>query len=371
VATVVCIPAAAAGPVRAHESARAQDDIATGVATSIAAEIAKAGIKAAVAQWAPDLTKYVDPTAHGLAQIQEQLAALDRKVSELVSHQDAMEQHLNCVIQRSSVASILSFARTWFERLKNAANLPDLSARATVMERLYGQYDTMTAYQDHLHYALVNDGLITACAKHIESGMRPYLSARLAYEVRAFYSVYQGAASMLLVLRADMMALHPEQFAADEASSAAKTVEGWWAGEQRYIKPFFPGDMSYDTRSGWLWRYMTVGWSDAALRQTLQSQGWHVTGHATTPTCSAVEAFIKASGRTGSDALNYLRQMNVLHIPNPEKILCYDDHDRIHDFSLVNYSYAYAGDVQSHEPSVAAKPNNGTVNVSTYSYLLG
>ncbi len=346
--------------------------MAEGVVTAVAAEVVKSGIKAAVAQWAPDLTKYVDPTGHALAQIQVQLEEISRRLSELLDQQQAAEQHLNCVAQRVALDPVLSRTEAWFSTLRKAARISELSSRAEVFARMYSQYDSMVSDQNHLHRALNGaDGLIRACAKHIETGMKPYLSAALARDVNSFYGVYQTAAAELLIVRTNMMALYPAHFPTTEAKDAALELETRWRNEHDWIKPAFPSAMSYDMTSGWLWRYTTITWSDTALMTQLARGGWRVTGRSTTPTCSAVAAFVKAGGRTGAAALSYAKQLRVLDIPTGDTILCYDDHDKLRNYDLVRYYETYAGDVTSHWPSVAARPNDGLVNIADFSYLSG
>ena len=381
VAIVIGVPSAAlaasqqAAPHQATPPAPTarESSIAEGVATGLALEIVKGGIKAAVAKWAPDLTKYVDPVGAGLAQIQEQLAEIERKLTELlVDKQDALEQHLNCVTQRVALEHVLSDAESWFSTLRKAANIPQPSARESAFARLFNNYEAMVSDQKHLHRALIgSDGVIRACAKHIETGLKPYVSAALADDVSNFYSVYHTAAAELLIVRVNMMALHTEQFSDSDAKSAATEVDDGWKSERSLIKPRFPTSMSYDTSSGWLWRVTTIPWWDNATMIRLGNEGWHVTGRSTIPTCSGVEAFVKRSKRSGSEALVFLRELNVINIPSGNTILCYDDHDRIHDFNLVSYSYRYAGNDTSHQPSVAARPNGGLVDISAYSYLNG
>jgi len=349
-----------------------QASVAEGVVTAVAAEVVKSGIKAAVAQWAPDLTKYVDPTGHALAQIQVQLEEISRRLSELLDQQQAAEQHLNCVTQRVALDPVLSRTEAWFSTLRKAARISEPSARAEVFARMYSQYDSMVSDQNHLHRALNGaDGLIRACAKHIETGMKPYLSAALSRDVNDFYAVYHTAAGELLILRANMMALYPGHFPTTDAKDAALELETRWRVEREWIKPAFPASMSYDIKSGWLWRYTTITWSNKSLMTQLERDGWRVTGRSTTPSCSAVAAFVKATGRTGATALNYVKQLRVLDIPSGDTILCYDDHDKLRNYDLVRYYETYAGDVTSHWPSVAARPNDGLVNISDYSYLNG
>jgi hypothetical protein len=372
VAIAVGVPSAAlATSQRATQPApKAREaSIAEGVATALATEIVKFGIKSAVAQWAPDLTKYVDPVGQGLAEIQAKLEEIDRKLTQLIVHQEALEQHLNCVTQRVALHHVLSESRAWFAALREARDTPELTERDVALGNLESHYLAMVADQEHLHLALSGpDGLIVACAKHIQSGLRPYLSSALAEDVDNFYAVYHTAAAELLIVRANMIALHPGRFAKNAAEAAGQQVEGWWRLEQERIKPKFPTSMSYDTKTEWLWRTATLASWDGIAKSQLERGGWRITGRSTTPTCSGVEAYVKQSGRTGRDALNYVRQIHVLDVPSGDKILCYDDHDRIHDFNLVTYNYRYAGDYTSNEPSVAARPNDGLVNVGAYLY---
>ncbi len=375
IAIVVLVPSASAASSRPdpRPAPMAKEaGVGEGVVTAIAAEIVKAGIKAAVAQWAPDLTKYVDPTGHSLALIQAQLEEINRKLSELLDQQQAAEQHLNCVAQRVALDPVLSRTEAWFSALRGAARIAGTSERGTVFERLYSQYDSMVADQNHLHRALSGpDGLIRACAKHIETGMKPYLSAALARDVDSFYSVYRTAAAELLIVRANMIALHAAHFPATEAQDAAAQVDTRWRTERSWIKPAFPSSMSYDVKNGWLWRYTTIAWSNKNLMTQLERDGWRITGRSTTPTCSAVAAFVKASGRTGASALGYVRQLNVLNVPAGDTILCYDDNDKLRDYDLAKDFETYAGNYTSHWPSVAARPNDGLVRISDYSYLNG
>ncbi len=152
-ALIVLVPfasAVASQPTTRPAPVARKSSITEGVATAIAAEIVKTGIKAAVAQWAPDLTKYVDPTGHSLAQIQAQLEEINRKLSELLDQQQAAEQHLNCVAQRVALDPVLSRTETWFGALRGAARIEKLSDRERVFERLYSQYDSMVSDQNHL-----------------------------------------------------------------------------------------------------------------------------------------------------------------------------------------------------------------------------
>jgi hypothetical protein len=368
-ATVFAMPSAASAQVAPADPVAKQASVAEGVATALATEVVKLGIRSAVAQWAPDLTKYVDPVGHGLAEIQAKLEEINRKLEQLIAHQEALEQHLNCVTQRVALHRVLSESRTWFAALREARDTTELSERDVALQRLESHYLTMVADQEHLHIALEGpDGLIVACARHIQSGMDPYLSSALGDDVDNFYSIYHTAAAELLIVRANMIALHPGRFAKNAAEKAAEQVQGWWGLEQARIKPTFPASMSYDTKTRWLWWSTTIPWWDNNVKGHLEHAGFRITGRSTTPTCSGVEAYVKQSRRSGRDALNYVRRLHVLDIPSGDTILCFDDHDRIHDFNLVTYHYRYAGDYRSEEPSVAARPNDGWLTVSLYSY---
>ena len=125
--------------------------------------------------------------------------------------------------------------------------------------------------------------------------------------------------------------------------------------------------MSYDTKSGWLWRTTIANQGDHATISALAAGGWHVTGRSTIPTCSAVLAFLHQSGHTGHAAINRLATLNVLHLPST-RITCYDDNDHLQEFDLVTGTYYYAGNIAPTAPSVAARPNNGLVDIAKHSY---
>lgn len=362
VVTFVAVPSASARPERSHAAQG-------GVGTAVAAEIAKAGIKAGIAHFAPDLVRYSDPVAYGLAQIQAQLEEIDRKITQLIDHQEALEEHLNCVVQRSQLTAVVSRAQEDLRTLTNAYSLGSTSARAEVLTRLYGHYDQMAADQRHIHNALVGaDGLIRACARHIETGMKPFLTSLLAPDVRNFYAQYHGAATALLVLRANYMALHQPLFGPTAAEDLAKEIETWTTQEEGWIKPAFPDTMSYDKDSHDLWRVTTIPHADAALRGELRANSWHVTGFDTTPTCSAIEAFIRKSGTSGRAALTWLAERNIIGVRG-DFVGCYDDADHLHDYNLVTSTYYYAGNVSRYPPGLAVRQNNGLEDISKYSYL--
>ncbi len=373
----VVVPTAAArpqAPLSPQRVQTAQGGIATGVATSIAAEIAKEGIKAAVAKWAPDYYKYVDPTGAALAQIQAQLAEINNKLTQLIDHQYALEAKLNCAIQRTALNPALNDVRAWFNTLRDQRYVTNLTARQANFEALFSERHRMLSAQHLLHNSLIGpDGVIRACAQHIEEGLRPFLSTDLAAEVHDFYAIYHTASAELLIVRANMMALHPENFPAGDAENSARHLQTWWTEEGDLIKPAFPDHLMYDTQSQHIWLSFGVphGWY---LRETYQQSHWHFTGYATTPTCSAVQHEFHKSGHTGWSAINYMAKHRIIRLmPGTDTILCFDDHDRLHEFDIATGTYRYAGDVQSYAQSVAARANviNGQayVQIHHYSYL--
>jgi hypothetical protein len=379
VAIVAVVPTATAQTQKtqvARHTQVAQGGIATGVATSIASEIAKEGIKAAVAKWAPEYYKYVDPTGALLQQISAQLAEINAKLTQLIDHQRALGAQISCETQRVALGPTLNSIQTWYAELRRQGDPTiDQASRQLNLDDLFRQRLEMETAQNHLHNALVGNNLpvmLRACAKHLEEQEAPFLSAHLEAEVWNFWSLYRTAATELLVVRANMIALHPERFAATAAQHIATTVENDWASERALIKPAFPSHMSYDTQTKWLWLYETIPYGHDTYRKQLEASRWHVTGFSTIPTCSAVEAEFKKSGYSGDAAIRFMRDHRIVNIPWGY-ILCYDDHDRLHEFNMVNYTYAYAGNTQSYAPSVAARPNeiDGQfyVRISDFSYI--
>jgi hypothetical protein len=378
VAVITVVPTASARPAhvtRTHHAQVAEGGIATGVATSIAAEIAKEGIKAGVAKWAPEYYKYVDPTGAALAAIQEQLAQLDAKLTELANHQRALGERLSCEIQRTALGTTLSEIKGWYFTLREQQYVRNLSSQQTNLESLFTERHRMHAAQIHLHDALVGNNLpnlIRSCAKHIEETEYPFLSAYVHQEVWNFWSLYRAASTELLVVRVNMVAIHPELFPESKGQDMGKSVQSDWAAEEREIKPAFPDHLSYDKQSQHLWLSFGVphGWY---LRETYQQSGWHFTGYATTPTCSAVLALFHKTGATGWPAIELMRHRHIIKLhPGTDTILCFDDHDRLHEFDLATGTYRYAGEVQSYAQSVATRANviNGhtAVHIASYSY---
>ncbi len=110
------------------------------VAGSVATELAKAGAQAAIAHFAPDLVKYTDPTAAGLAQIRDQLAALDQKLTELKSYQETVATRLDCVIQRTPLNEILASADEHLRALVDIGRMTDQAQRVKALATLDRDY---------------------------------------------------------------------------------------------------------------------------------------------------------------------------------------------------------------------------------------
>jgi hypothetical protein len=364
VAAATIVPSAGARP-------EAQQDFGASVAAGIVGEIAKSGVKAGVAAWAPDLVKYTDPQQYGIEQIQAQLAQLDSKLTQLGEHQLKLANQFDCVTQRTELYSVVARAQSQLESVKNALQLPTTEGRAARFDGLFRNYEQMAADQLHLHNALIGpQGVILSCARHMESGMQPYLTASLARNVHDFYATYSTAAAALLVVRAQMMALHPDQFTDNEVKGLAVRIQGYIREEEALIKPAFPNTMLYDRTSKWLWWTKPIYQGEKTQREQLQQEGWHITGHSTIPTCSAVYATLrKGTSGLGQTAVTQRSLINA-----PRWISCYDDHDNLRDYNLdegreEHYGYSTAG--MSLPPSLAARANDGLVAVEKFSYLGG
>lgn len=373
VALVAVVPTASARPQHVTRVQTSQS-VAEGVVTAVAAEIVKSGIKAGIAQWAPQYTQYVDPVGADLAAIKAQLAEISNKLSTLISHQQHLEAKLNCEVQRSSLDFVLTDAQAWFGDLLRVPG-QSLEDRSKTFESLWNDRNKMTSDALLLHTKLSGaDRLITSCAQHIENGLKPYLGAALAQNVRDFYAMYKTAAVELLVARVDVMAVFPGRFGPNEAQSIASTLERDWAAEESYIKAAVPTFVTYDKNNGWIYRTAVIPAGDSAEVKKMQDLGFRVSGTTTSMTCSGILSFVRGSGLTGQSALDFLKKMGYFNAPSDAWILCFDDHDRIHDFNLASGQYRYAGDYTSTFPSVSAKPNldNGyQIHVPHYSYLSG
>jgi hypothetical protein len=317
----------------------ARADVPTDIATSIAGELAKQGVKAAIAQFAPGLAKALDPGSAQLEAIRSQLAALDAKVTQLVQHQERLEARLNCAIQRTGhLATIVSRAQTSLQTLVDASRLSDVGGRTRRLDSLYREYNVLTTDQRDLHNRIM-DGALIACAEHIERGMEPWLTSQLAPAVRDFYATYRTAAVSLLVVRTNIIALHPAEFdgvATDGSHAVAatvRTVNAWIASEEALIKPALSASESYDVRTRLLYKTAVIsGFPNPPLVNQLLSAGWYVSGETTIPTCGVFINLLAETGFTGLRARQELQRRNVLHAP--AEISCFDDHDARYYFDL-------------------------------------
>ena len=364
---LVALPSAASA--RETRSATSQG-IGAGIATGIATEVAKQGAKALILHFAPQLQKDIDPTAYALAQIQEQLAQLDAKLTQLADHQRALGNTLGCKIQTSDLQDEVSAAQTSLASFVAASSLKNQGDRVAQLDALYPQLFKLATDQRTIHNTLV-DGALIDCAKHIEDGMAPYLSSALADYVRDFYATYKSAELALFLVRANLMnydALVPGttatrrvQYSEAQVQTAAANTTEWIKHEEGLIKPAFPDTQSYDKRTDTLFKVRMV--TDAADRKFLLDHEWLVTGYSYIPTCSAIQHFVDGSGRSGYDALAYLKQINVLDAS--PVIQCYDDHD---NHELYDLTRRYYSDGRPGYPSIAAIKHRIYPIISEYSY---
>ncbi len=363
---LVALPSAASA--RETRSATSQG-IGAGIATGIATEVAKQGAKALILHFAPQLQKDIDPTAYALAQIQEQLAQLDAKLTQLADHQRALGNTLGCKIQTSDLQDEVSAAQTSLASFVAASSLKNQGDRVAQLDALYPQLFKLATDQRTIHNTLV-DGALIDCAKHIEDGMAPYLSSALASYVHDFYATYKSAELALFVVRANLMnydALVPGtttrrvQYTEAQVQTAAANTTEWIKHEEGLIKPAFPDTQSYDKRTDTLFKVQLV--TNAADRDLLLKYEWLVTGYTTIPTCSAIQHFVQGTGRSGSAALAYLKQINVLDAQS--LIQCYDDHDTWYAFDLRTFTYVSPSRSYG---SVAAIKHRIYPIISDYSY---
>lgn len=345
------------------------------VGDAVANELVRAGVNAAVAKWAPGLEQYVNPFSAGLGGIQSQLAEITNKLNQLIDHQYALEARLNCAIQRTGLNPVLGDAKAWFNTLQDQQNVPSLTARKDNFALLFTERERMRSDQEHLHLALIGaNGAIRACAEHVQIGLRPFFSSDIGNEVNDFYATYHVAAAELLIVRVNLMALYPKHFPTDAVQAAAKQLETWWAEERSFIKPTFPSWLSYDIDARVLYHFASIPWQETQTGyiDRLRQEGWWVTGTSDIPTCSAIEATFKKSGFTGSAAVSWMSRHKIIWLNGPSTIVCYDDHGRLHEFSLDTYTYRYAGDFQSHALAIAARPieHDGKtfIDVAHYAY---
>jgi hypothetical protein len=344
-----------------------------GAASAVATELAKAGGKAAIAHFAPELNKYVDPTRTALAEIQSQLAALDAKLTELKDYQQRVEEHLNCVVQRTQLNTILASADTHLRALADIGRLADQSARHDQLETLAGTYLTLTTQQSELHIAVAGpDGALRACARHIEMSQRPFLTDRLAPAVRDFYAAYHAAAVALLAVRVNIVNYKPTHYPAGKADEIIRQVNGWIADEEALIKPAMPYTESYFVPEDLLMktRVASGGLQDYQANDLFKA-GWWATIRGT-PGCSQLIRIADATGVPRSQARAALRSLDVLNMPR--YVYCYDDHDTLYafDFDLFRYESSSHTHVYVTRDigTVMAHRGTGFFDFSKYSYTL-
>jgi hypothetical protein len=342
-----------------------------GVVAGIGSELAKEGAKAAIAQFAPDLSKHVDPTSYALTQIREQLAALDTKLTELKNYQQQVEHHLNCVVRRTALNTILASANAHLQDLADIGTLPMHADRTSRLNTLSNDLLLLNSQQNELHLDVWGaDGALRACAQHIESSQRPFLTSELAPAVHDFYAAYEAAAIALLTVRVNIVTYKGSAFAPGKADTMVREVEGWLGKERDLIKPAFPNTESYDTRTDTVFKTRVYGtYSGSNEVKALRAAGWYVTGETTIPTCSAIQSVVQATGLTGAAALNELRRRNVLN--TTKDLRCYDDHDTLHLFDLERFHYTRVGygNLLS-GVEIVARRAAGFIDVSRFSYVL-
>jgi hypothetical protein len=360
-------------PTAAARTAHAQGGIAAGIAT----ELAKSGVKAGIAEFAPDLVKYTDPTAHGLAQIRDQLTALDGKVTQLKLHQEALEHHLNCVTQRTALNPVLSAAQTNLEELIAASRLATPEGRKLRLTQLSAHIGALAKDQHHLHLALAgDDGALRACAKHIEMGMRPFLTSELAPAVRDFYATYEAAAVSLLVVRVNLINFKASldgSYSADEGVQAAQQVQGWIAQEEGLIKPAFPYTESYNVPEDLLFRTRVApeGLTDYEAH-SLWKQGWWASIRNAGPGCTQLARVFRSVGVTDSQVRGVLQRRNVVRMPR--YVYCFDDHDGLYAYDFDLFRYESASHVHVYVDRnigmVVSRRGQGFFDLKKYSYTL-
>jgi hypothetical protein len=373
VAIVAVVPTAAA---RAHGTQGPQRTSTTqgGItlnefSTSIAAEIARDGIKAPVATWAPELYKAAEAPVFALHPIWRQLGDLDGEMQVLLAHQRALGAR-GCTTQAAAVATPAHEISRWYATLYELFHIHDKASRDSRLESLFADRHRMHAAQIQLHDSLAGidvPNLIHACGRHIEESEYPFLSSYVEHEVWNFWAVYRTAAAELLVVRANMMALHPDQLAANKAEEAARIAQRDWFTEQSFIKPAFPAHISYDKLTGEIWLSSSVphGWSQL---DSYQQHRWRFTGYSTTPTCAAVATEFAKTGLTGRAAIEQMRRFRVIRLaPGTDTILCDDGKEQLFDFDIAIGTYRSVSASQATAESLGERANviNGEPYVRT------
>ena len=362
VLAVCLVPAASARPERAQTS--------SSVATTVAGELAKAGAKAAVAQFAPDLVKYTDPTAYGLAQIQSQLAELDRKLTELRSYQEAVETRLDCVIQRTPLNEILASADEHLSALVDIGRMSDQAQRVKALATLDRDYLLLGTQQGTLHRAITNDGALVACAKLIEKQQEPFLTSQLAPAVRDYYAAYEAAALSLLTVRLNLMnngAATPQR-----ADEVAREVLGWIAQEQSLIKPAMPYTESYFKSENLLMktRVAANGLQDSES-YSLFKAGWDASIR-NGPGCDQLIRMADATGVPRAQVRQLWRSQNVLQ--TPRYVYCIDSNGTLQAYDLDLFRFENAAHIQvyvTRDIGTVIARQNGTsfFDLKKYSYF--
>jgi len=361
VLTVCLVPAASARTERSQTS--------SSIATSIAGELAKSGAKAAVAQFAPDLVKYTDPTAAGLAQIQSQLAQLDQKLTELRSYQEGVATRLDCVIQRTPLNEILASADEHLRALVDAGRMTDQAQRTKALETLGRDYLLLGTQQGTLHRAIAGDGALVACAKLIEKQQEPFLTSQLAPAVHDYYAAYEAAALSLLTVRLNLMnngAATPAL-----ADQVTREVLGWIDQERALIKPAMPYTESYYKPDALLFktRVAANGMQDGEAYGLFKA-GWDASIR-NAPGCSHLIRIAEATGVPRSQARQALRSRNILQMPR--YVYCYDDHHTLYAYDFDLFRYDDAAHIHVYVTrdigTVMAHPAGGFFDPSKYSYL--
>jgi hypothetical protein len=352
-------------PSASARTAHSQNTIATGVAT----ELAKAGAQAAIAHFAPDLVKYTDPTAAGLAQIRDQLAALDQKLTELKSYQESVATRLDCVIQRTPLNEILASADEHLRALVDAGRMTDPAQRKAALETLGRDYLLLGTQQGTLHRALAGDGALVACAKLIEKQQEPFLTSQLAPAVRDYYAAYDAAALSILTVRLNLAnngAATPAR-----ADEIAREVLGWIAQEKSLIKPAFPDTESYYVPDDLLMktRVAANGLQDFKANDLFKA-GWSASIR-NGPGCSHLIRIAAGTGVPQAQQRRELARRNILQMPR--YVYCYDDHDGLYAYDFDTFRYESASHIHVYVTrdigTVMAHHAAGFFDVSKYSYL--
>jgi hypothetical protein len=339
------------------------------VAGSIATELAKAGAQAAIAHFAPDLVKYTDPTAAGLAQIQSQLAALDQKLTELKSYQETVATRLDCVIQRTPLNEILASADEHLRALVDIGRMTDQAQRVKALATLDRDYLLLGTQQGTLHRAIVGDGALVACARLIEKQQEPFLTSQLAPAVRDYYAAYEAAALGILTVRLNLMnngAATPTL-----ADQVTREVLGWIAQEQSLIKPAFPDTESYYVPDDLLLktRVASNGLQDFKANDLFKA-GWSASIR-NGPGCSHLIRILAGTGVPQAQQRREVARRNILQMPR--YVYCYDDHDGLYAYDFDLFRYENAAHIHVYVSrdigTVMAHHAQGFFDVSKYSYL--